>query len=218
MWLVRVGVGWLLVVGSLFVLPAVFDLDTSEALALGQVIIEAVLLPVAALGFVWTYREVRTALAPEKLDLGWHDEWSPIPRKQATIAADPDQESEKEGLTIALFNTGKTVSRWFVVEVLLPAGICIVDEEMGYVEGTSWGPAPDTGGGTWDTVSRPADLRVLFRSNGAVASFPNVPLRLGTVWHESGRVGLGEFTIPYTIHTERGEPVNDILKVAVESL
>lgn len=217
-WVVGVGVAWLVVVASLFVLPVLLHLERGEAYALGQVVVEVLLLPVVALGFVWTYREVRNALAPERLDLGWHDEWSPTSRKQTTMSAEPDGESEKEGQSIALFNTGKTVARWFVVEILLPSGICIADEDMGHVVGDSWGPAPGTGGGTWDMVSRGESLRVVFTSNGAVASFPNVPLRLGTVWHEPGRIGLGEFRVPYTIHTERGGPVSDHLTVTVESI
>lgn len=217
-WVVGVLVGWILLIYILFCLmPFRLDLNRGESFALAQVAIEAVLLPLALLGFGWTYLEIKYTLSPAMLDLGW-DEGDGVPPKHTAISDEPTEDAEREGKAICVYNSGSNAVRWFVIQMKLPSGICINEPDVGFTLPDSWEPSSGTDGGAWHKVSEGDSLRVTFTSNGNVASFPGLRLQLGTVWHLSGNVGMGEHSVVYSIHTERGEPIRGALKMVVKSL
>lgn len=210
-------VGWAILIVALFCLPKILGLNNDESLALAQVIIEAILIPVAAIGFIWSYREVKNAVAPVVLALGWEDgEKGAHSNHFQTIASDEDPEFPRYGHSIYLINSGQTVSTWFAIEMIVPYDLCIVENAEGYIDPNTWERSDSTEGGAWEVNTRAKGLRVFFASNGTVASYPNLPLRLGTIWHTVNSLPIGIFKIPFSIYVERGNSIRGQLTLDIK--
>jgi hypothetical protein len=194
------------------------NLARGDAYSLIQAVTEIILLPIAIFGFIWTAREVSNALAPVVLTLGWDNRGRGTPSRHIELMVDEDPEFSRSGQTICLYNSGKAMSRWFLIEMMIPLELCIFNSEYESIELESWGSSGATEGGAWQVESLGKNLKVVFTSNGTVASYPSVRLQLGTIWHESNGLTLGQFVIPFTIHSDRGKPKHSQLTVNVEGI
>lgn len=186
-----------------------------DLFSLGQLIIDAFLLPAAIIGFIVAIGELRKAQAIPKLALYWETEpeifgntldLSGLPKTVPSNSARP-----------VLMNEGSYVSVWYVIHFDIPTHIYsaanIRDEKVPYQWFSHAGSQSD-----WRIDILHEKMRVTFMSNGHVASYPNYPLPLGILNLPSPISSRHnkEYEIPYTIATDHGKPSHNVLKIRLK--
>jgi len=115
---------------------------------------------------------------------------------------------------------GNSVAAWYLVELEVPYGLCLLGEED-YPKPETW--KFDTGnmGGNWLTSPSSLDgFTVTFMSNGQIGVYPGHSFRLGTLWFipYADPDQYSEHVVPFKIYSDRADPVRGKLKVRVEDV
>jgi hypothetical protein len=190
-------------------------LGVADVLSLGQLIVEFLLLPAAMIGLLIAVEEFRSSGALPKLDLWWmfgRDKYE----KTYAINIIPEMIGHPEEwpatASLAVINTGNSVAEWFVVEFKIPFELSSPEE----IEGKSEHWHGSVGGeDSWHVHWTVDYLSVSFMSNGRIASYPGLPLELGSVALYAYQVSKEKYQIEYNIVTNKGKPKAGSLLVSV---
>ena len=177
-------------------------------LALAQVLLEALLIPLAAVAF-WEAREAvrRSASSPELrvMLLGEDGQL----REAETAAIDPGEPQDRR-ITFALDNTGDAVAVWWQATFDIPVELMHALR----LRGTAQVLPRHVQHITMDTVGLFQRYRV--QSLGEVASFPGVPVEIASLHFKVpfDKNWSTDFVIPYTIMTDRSQIVSGQIPLA----
>lgn len=190
-----------------------------DIFSLGQLLVDALLLPVAIIGFIMAADEFREGHTSPELDLGWEIKPGetartitlkvPLPQ-----AVPPDQVVHDRGIRPVLINTGEAVAVWYMVSFDVPRVIC--EHRLLRTAEKSWsrqlGEVDN-----WRQDILPDTLRVVFLSNGELACYPGFPLPLGILNLAIAAQGQArEFEVPYSVVTNKGRTTKGSLWVTIE--
>ena len=212
----------------LFIVP---DGNLGDAFSLGQLFLESILLPVAALGFWMTYQEFRKSQRRPGLYLAWDDDELTNKRELVLHLKRPDMGSKKTpdrlNYSIALHNEGDNVATWYSVHLTFPIellganppGTELIPHYWSPELVNLWGFYREFGGEeNWNRETSLGKQEDIFQSNGTLASFPKQKIKLGTIKTHPLPEGEGDvqrYEIRYKIFTDIGPVRADILKLVV---
>ena len=189
-----------------------------DLFSLGQLVLDALVLPVAVVGFVVTINELRKAQAIPRLALYWESEPGVVDRELSLpLPRHPGPASSVGGRLVAM-NEGNTVAVWYSIHFDVPLHIFQAADLRVDDMPRQWvihaGEQSD-----WRIDVLPQIMRVAFCSNGHVASFPGYPLPLGILNFPSAKSvqHRREYTVRYTVVTDRGGPSHGSLVIQLGS-
>jgi len=193
-----------------------------DLFSLGQLILDAALLPVAAWGLWMAVEEFRKSRRQPHLYLTWDDEVLADNRELTVYIKRPDVKGNKTpdrvNCSIALNNDGNNVAVWYSISLSFPAGLFVGrDVPSGWsteLIGLSGFYSEHGGAGNWTRNQMPATREEIFQSNGNQACYPEQKITLGTLKFVPVPEGVGEFQIyriKYKIFTDVGHSRIDIL-------
>lgn len=144
-----------------------------DVFSLGQLLVDAVFLPVAVIGFFMATEEFRKTQATPDLDLHWQPE--PGITVKEFVARMPAFGSKTNWKPLVLSNKGNAVSTWYLVKIQIPG------ELFGDLDQPTWGitgpmqRVPHDQVGNWrvDILKEGKEVRCEFMSGGQVAAFPD---------------------------------------------
>ena len=198
--------------------------DYGTTFALGQLVLEATLIPIAVFGFWYAVQEFQKGQRRPLLSLAWEDDGIDhmrettvyFPRPKAGVpkgSESPPRFKQR----IALYNTGENVAIWYSINLSFPPdmffGRAIPDGWNQDLMGLS-GFFGEADGEFWIKKERPSTRDMIFQSNGTMASYPGQRSTLGTLKFVPIPVeGQDRHTyrIRYKIYTESGTSRIDYL-------
>ncbi len=202
------------------------DGSYGDAFSLGQLFLESMLLPVAALGFWMAYQEFRKSQRRPSLYLAWDDEVLTYNKELVLHLERPNLGSKKTpdrlNHPVALHNDGDNVATWYSIHMEFPVELLgrkniphfwSADllrllgfyEEIGERE-------------NWIRKQAPSTQDEIFQSNGTLASFPKQKITLGRFSFlpiPEGEGSVQQYDIRYKIYTDVGPSRIDYLKLKV---
>ena len=203
--------------------------DRGTTFALGQLILEAALIPIAVFGFWYVAQEFQKGQRRPDLYLSWDDEVLTNNRELSVYIQRPDTGGNKTpariNRSIALHNIGDNIAVWYTINLAFPVEL---------FRGRAVPPGWDQGlmglsgfygefGGKdyWSQRQMPSTQDEVFRSNGNLASYPRQKIILGTLKFvpvPEEDQAVQEYEIRYKIYTDAGPSRIDylILKVIWE--
>jgi hypothetical protein len=227
-----VGIVYVIVVFILAIVRIAGHQDWGDIYSLGQLLVDAILLPVAIYGFIMAAEEFRKARMVPRLDLFWEVEpdktekeitlrVAPLP----TIGFQPEEEGGDLGIRPVLINSGQAIALWYMLSFDVPCEICEQYNLKHMLTGTKeygWAPQLGDRSSNWRYEILPDKWRVVFLSNGEIASFPGVPLPLGVQNLNIATLFIAadkkfkEYQVPYTIMTDQGHKTEGSLLIRLE--
>ena len=125
---------------------------------------------------------------------------------------------EEEGRAVLISNLGNSVAAWYLVELEIPYGLCLLNDEDYSKPETREIEAETTGGNWLKSLSSLDGFMVTFKSNVQIGVYPGHSLRLGTLWFipYADPDQYSVHVITFKIYSDRAEPVRGELKVRVE--
>jgi len=177
-----------------------------DVFSLGQLLVDAFLLPAAIIGFIMAAEEFKEAHTSPKLELRWEVEPGKTEkgielREQLPIGIPPEQAVHDRDIRPVLVNSGQAVAVWYMLSFDVPREIC--EHELRAAE-VSWNRQLGEES-NWHQETLPDKLRVVFLSNGEIACYPGHPLPLGILKLAiAADKQTEEYRVPYTIVTDRG--------------
>lgn len=231
------GNGWkfVLVIAAtlliLFIVMAVYllivpDGNLGDAFSLGQLFLESMLLPVAALGFWMAFQEFRANqrrprlyLAGEGEELAHSKKISlDLPRPNLSSKNTPDRLNH----SIVLHNEGDNVATWYSIHIEFPKDLLGIKNIPHY-----WPPdllsllgfhANIGETENWLKIEASESRDVIFRSKGTLASYPKQNITLGKFNFlplPEGEEDVQRYRIRYKIFTDAGPSRIDALELMV---
>lgn len=199
--------------------------SSGDVFSLGQLIIDAVLLPTAIIGFLFTIEEVRKAQKTFKLSVAGR-----LSGGNEGLTYKISGETNSEFFELLLINTGNSVCVWYAIDIQIPlADFDIFKNERDhfYEDNYEWLLHTDTGNYIFHkltTLGSPAlsanhwreqktdglHLSLTFDSHGKIATYPNQDTVLSKVplFKVDGSVEQSAtFHIEYAIYTNTEDPV-----------
>jgi hypothetical protein len=170
-----------------------------DIFSLGQLLVDAVLLPVVIIGFLMAVEEFRKSQARPDMDLYWEAE--PNGTVKELVLEAPPRGNANLHFRPVLLNTGNAVGVWYMLNITLPDELNI-----------GWQPILGDED-NWRLARTKDGLLLTFMSNGQVAAYPNYGLLLCTLCAECSteREYVGEYKVPYTIVNDWGQRRDDSL-------
>ncbi len=202
--------------------------DRGTTFALGQLVLEAALIPVAVFGFWYAAQEFQKGQRRPLLSLAWEDDAIDHLRETTAYFPRPKPGVPKGSETpprfrqrIALYNTGENVAIWYSINLSFPPEMFFGREVP-----TGWnqdlmglsGFYGETGDEYWIKKERPSTRDMIFQSNGTMASYPGQRSILGTLKFvpvPTEGQDKQTYQIRYKIYTEAGASHIDSLTLNI---
>jgi len=209
------------VAAFVFFISPCWDLTKSTGrFALGQFLMQFLLLPAAGVGFFWTIQQIRRA--QEVTDLHLYLSNGLGERETKLTLRIPSTRGERK-FSFQLLNEGRLVAVWYLVEIRIPNELArfpeityepfVGDREKWIFTARSeyWEKAPLSEDGKDFT-------RLCFKSKGQEAAYPFSKLKLATVTVSlfGNRQYPPYCEVPYVIATDRGKPQTGTLILKLE--
>ena len=189
--------------------------SSGDLFSMGQLILEASLIPIAVYGFTYAVEEFKKSLERPELSLLFLDD-SGNESKKITLSSDlPEHNNIEEyprfKIPIYLKNSGDIVAIWYSIRLSIPLELLGTlhteilnskslirklgfDNKLGSTQ-------------NWSSNESDGILDVRFESKGEIASYPDQELLLGvidfSVSPNDNKYG-GKFPLRYTIYTDKG--------------
>lgn len=200
--------------------------DRGTTFALGQLILEAALIPVAVFGFWYAVQEFQKGQRRPKLYLAWDDEELTYNKKVSLHIPRPNLSSEKTpdrlNHSITLHNEGDNVATWYSIHIEFPKELLGIKNIPHYWSAdllSLLGFHPYIGDTeNWLKKETTESRDVIFQSNGTLASYPKQKVTLGkfNFLPIPERVGdVQRYRIRYKIFTDAGPSRIDALELIV---
>lgn len=200
--------------------------DRGTTFALGQLILEAALIPVAVFGFWYAVQEFQKGQHRPSLYLAWEDE-EPSNNKKITLQVPRPNLSSKNtpdrlNHSIVLHNEGDNVATWYSIHIEFPKDLLGIKNIPHY-----WSAdllnllgfhanIGDTENWLKEEASESRD--VIFQSNGTLASYPKQNITLGKFNFlplPEGEGDVRRYRIRYKIFTDVGPSRIDALELII---
>jgi len=187
--------------------------DASQVLSLAQVVIEAALVPIAIFGFAITIREFSKSQGDLDILLEFEELTGAGYAKRLDIGI-PETGGKGYSVPLVATNSAPIVAIWWQIHFVLPK---YLDKHPPMPISNMF--AHEELGGVFTTIAKDDGYHITFLSNGLTALFQNVPLELGKL-HFSVHPEFNEpreFSIPYSVITDRGKPIYKELIIELHS-
>ncbi len=196
---------WIVAVIILIVLAA------ADRFVLGQFLMQILVLPIAIIGFFWTFHQIRKAQEVTDLHLYWS---TGVNKKEEELPLKIPKSDITLPISLKLLNEGHLVAVWYLVEFRIPNEIARFAEIKfgGISAGEGENSRTTMRSEYWKKTQLVENEKTFtcftFKSKGQEAAYPYCELELATVTvrlHGSQKYPL-YCEVPYTIATDRGKP------------
>lgn len=163
--------------------------DLGDAFSLGQLILEALLIPAAIISLWYATREFQKGQRRPALYLAWDDNVLTDLKKTEMYLKRPDplgtETPPRVNRSIALHNSGNNVAIWYSINLSFP-----VELFRGRRTPPGWdqnlmglsGFYGEVGGkDLWSQRQLPGTQDEIFQSNGILAAYPDQKIQFGTL-------------------------------------
>ena len=215
-----IAVAYAIIAAILLLITRIIGLrEWGDVFSLGQLLVDAVLLPVAIIGFVMAMEEFRKAQAIPELSLYWETESGEI-AKELKLKI-PSNGGKSEHIHLALRNEGRAVGLWYLLNFKIPDELSqrgssemghppiLLIPKLGKKESDHW-QLPPTG-------ASQEEYSFKFMSKGQLAAYPGDKLSLAevVVFLYADQKYSESYKIYYTAFTDRGQPREDFLTLCL---
>jgi hypothetical protein len=203
-----------IIIGAIVLVVSICQsLSTDQVLSLTQVVIEAALVPIAVFGFAITIREFSKSQGNLDIRL----EFEELTREGYSNRLDvgiPETGGKGYSIPVAATNSSPIVAIWWQIHFVVPR---YLDKHPPMRISNMF--AHEELGGVFTTIAKDDGYHITFLSNGLTALFQNVPLELGKLHFtiHSDFNEPREYSIPYSVITDRGEPIYNELIIKIHS-
>ena len=229
-WLVFMGLG--ILVTSLLVYIVTYSiknligLNSSDTLAMAQLVLSLLLLPTVLVGFYITVQAFRESQELPDLDLVLKTN-SGIYQNNLKFSSSSIMQRRKESegrsreselpIALAVINMGNAIAVWYAISITIQFD---ATPQARYLD---WTQFYKTGGEHWQRnfaeLETSKRFQTMFMSNGTLAAYPKMPLNIcemNTGWFLVENSPTKDYYISYTIVTDRGFKKQGALKVTFQ--
>jgi hypothetical protein len=208
---IYIAISFLITVLTLFFFRKSGITNWGDLSSIGQLAFDFLLLPVAIIGFIIAFEEFNKTREIPNLDLTWEVSPNHYSKCSEIIFPPTNYISEPISVRPVVQNNGSIVSNWFLVQFDIPIKM-YKDNGLQDINITKkW--APQIGNASsWHIDLLEETMRIVFMSNGNVASYPGFSLPLGIL---SLQNQTGELNIPYIIFSDKINPINGSLAIII---
>jgi hypothetical protein len=192
-----------------------FKLQPGESFSLGQLIIDAILLPIAITGFIFALTEFRVNQQIPKLNL-YLEEQNGIFVKSIIVSKPSGGDVVSEyRLKLVLKNEGGVVTTWYLVQFEIPEIFCSKNKTVvePLIGGKFYPTQVDSADAHWRLDPDKESNKSSFMSNGKFALYPNYPQPLCNINISLSPEKPSDCNIPYVIYSDKGKEENGKLEI-----
>ena len=176
-------------------------LEFGDVFSLGQLLVDALLLPAAIIGFLYAAAEFRKSQAKPDIDLYWEVESEGIAKE---LPVEISSQGGAQGCFLVLLNKGKAVGVWYMLSLVLPRDILFSFPGRHPILGDD---------DNWRSAITEEEVILTFMSNGQIGAYPEYELILAEipVIRRRNQEINDQYQVPYTIVTDWGQRVDGFL-------
>jgi hypothetical protein len=192
---------------ALAIVSRLIGLSYGDTFSLGQFILDLILLPTVIIGFFIAVHEFRKTQHTPDMDILWETE----PGKYHKVLVIDAQQYKQQGARPVIVNSGKSVALWYIIQFDVPTKL--ITDIGGNLDGLALARRWVFHAGdqeNWRVDLLEKHIRIVFTSNGKIASYPGYPLPLGILDLTPTNYEDKEqwYDISFNIMTEIGQPRN----------